>query len=269
MATAKKKPAKKLTARHKAVSKPTKKQAQPNRTKVKKKESRAMTATDDKKDVNQFEKDREQGLDRSHSPHSPAHSPADKMNVNRSQTVPRDSKGRPAPDEDEEEIATPLTDEAMEKEGDPAEGHLSQRELADQQIGGRIIAARDRRAYLIDQALKNEAANDEVNARETDARNEARLRGAGVIDPDRMREESLASSLADAEAHTEEGAEKRAQSRKAIADARAERNDPSPVPGDISGGSGGGDRPENKGGSDKNQTDKAKQQAAADKAAAK
>ena len=193
-------------------------------------------------EANTLEKDREQGLDRSHSPHSPA----DKTNVNKSQTVKRDGKGKPIDDDLDAPVETPLTDEALEKEGDVEAGHLSRRELAEQ-ISPRIINARDSRAYRIDQALKNEAVNDEVNARETDIKNEARLRGAAALDPDQLRESSFESSLADLELHTEEGQEKLAASRKAIAEARAERGDPSPVPGNISGGIGGADRAENKG----------------------
>jgi len=79
-----------------------------------------------------------------------------------------------------------------------------------------------------------------------------------VDDPDKTREEGLESALADIEMHTEEGREKRAQARQAIAEARKEQGNPSAVPGDISGGSGGGDRPENKGEPDKGTKDKDK-----------
>jgi len=145
-----------------------------------------------------------------------------------------------------EEEATPLTDEALGKEGDAEEGHYSVEELAEQ-IRPRLITARDRRAYLTEQAEKNEAANDEVNEAETDLINEGRDRLAVFLDPDKMREENLGSALADIKMHTDEGREDRAKSRQEIANARKERGDVSPVPGDISGGSGGGDRPENRG----------------------
>ena len=48
----------------------------------------------------------------------PARNPNDKHNTNPSQTVPRDGRGQPVTD-DEEEVETPLTDEALANEGDP------------------------------------------------------------------------------------------------------------------------------------------------------
>ena len=200
----------------------------------------------DKDTVNKFEQDREQGKDLSHTKTAaPTKSPADANNVNKSQTVTRDGNGKPIEDLDEP-VDTPATDEAMEVEGDPEEGHWKPSELAEQ-TRPRVIPARDRRAYLVDQALKNEAVNDEVHRREAEIINDGRDKLAAFLDPDRLREESLQSTLADLDRHTDEGAEKRAQSRQAIAEAREKRGDPSPVPGDISGGSGGGSRPENKG----------------------
>jgi hypothetical protein len=131
----------------------------------------------------------------------------------------------------EEELDDSATQEALEHEGDPDEGHYSPEELADQ-VSPRVISARDRRAYLLSQAIKNEAANDEVNAREADLINERREGIANyIIDPDRLREESLKQSLDDVDQHTREGAKKRAAARKEIADAREKVGDLTPVPG--------------------------------------
>ena len=58
-----------------------------------------------------------------------------------------------------------------------------------------IKAARDRRAYLIDQAEKNEAVNDELNAIQTEQNKKLQLAQNIIQDPDRMREESMETAI--------------------------------------------------------------------------
>jgi hypothetical protein len=58
-----------------------------------------------------------------------------------------------------------------------------------------IKATRDRRAYLIDQAEKNEAANDELNAIQTEQNKKLQLAQNIIQDPDRMREESMETAI--------------------------------------------------------------------------
>lgn len=128
------------------------------------------------------------------------------------------------------EEGTPLTDEFVEVEGKVEDGKYTAEELSEQ-VAARQIPIRDRRAYLLDQARRNEAVNDEVNARETDRINAGRDAMVLVNDPDQIRENSLQSSLADLDFHTPEGERKLMASRDAIAKARQEAGNPTPVPG--------------------------------------
>lgn len=72
------------------------------------------------------------------------------------------------------------------------------------------IAMRDRRAYLIDQAEKNEAANDELNAIQTD-QNRRAMEGFNKIgspDPDEQRESSMETAVAALKMHDPESRKK-------------------------------------------------------------
>jgi len=214
---------------------------------------------DDKTKVNEFEKSREQGTDVSHSaagsnPRQGAATdkPGDKdKEKDKSKTPdpkkPHDSeKDEDDEEEEEEKPETPLTDEAMDQEGDPEKGHYTAKELADR-FNPRLIPIRDRRAYLIDQALKNEAVHDEFNAHEVQAINDRRKKFAMAVDLDQIREDTLAAGLAQLDLATDEGQQNIARNRQAMAEARRADHNPTPVPGDTSGGIGGGSRPENQG----------------------
>lgn len=79
--------------------------------------------------------------------------------------------------------------------GDIAKGKIDYEKLSEGQTAEQI-AARDRRAYLIDQAEKNEAANDELNAIQTEQNKKVQFAQNFIQDPDEMREESMETALA-------------------------------------------------------------------------
>lgn len=77
-------------------------------------------------------------------------------------------------------------------QGDIAKGRI------DPDNPDRPIAMRDRRAYLVDQAQKNQDANDELNAIQTE-QNERAMEGFNKIgqpDPDEQRESSMEAAVA-------------------------------------------------------------------------
>lgn len=78
--------------------------------------------------------------------------------------------------------------------GDIDKGRLDPEVLAEG-LTENLKAARDRRAYLIDQAEKNEAANDELNAIQTEQNKKVQFATNLIQDPDRMREESMETAL--------------------------------------------------------------------------
>lgn len=65
-----------------------------------------------------------------------------------------------------------------------------------------VIPMRDRRAYLIDQAEKNEAANDELNAIQSEQNRNLQFVQTQLQDPDVMRENSMQTAVANLEAHS-------------------------------------------------------------------
>jgi hypothetical protein len=90
------------------------------------------------------------------------------------------------------------------EEGDPAKGKESHDEKVAVFGPPNTIAMRDRRAYLIDQAEKNQAANDEIQAKQVEAN--AKLADVMVeaLDPDRLREETTQEALDEIDTHTPE-----------------------------------------------------------------
>jgi hypothetical protein len=92
------------------------------------------------------------------------------------------------------------------EEGDPAKGKLDPEEQAII-TSGITIPIRDRRAYLLDQAAKNESANDELNARQVEANKKLGLVMAEITDPDRMRDKSMETAIAEIDMHTQEYAD--------------------------------------------------------------
>jgi hypothetical protein len=80
------------------------------------------------------------------------------------------------------------------EKGDIDKGRIDPEEKTLGQVS-EIKAARDRRAYLIDQAEKNEAANDELNAIQTEQNKKVQLAQNTLQDPDVMREESMETAI--------------------------------------------------------------------------
>jgi hypothetical protein len=85
--------------------------------------------------------------------------------------------------------------------GDPAKGKGEMKEVA---VFGpqNPIAHRDRRAYLIDQAAKNEAANDELQAKQVQANEKLAEIMVEALDPDRLRDETTKAALEEEDRHT-------------------------------------------------------------------
>ena len=96
--------------------------------------------------------------------------------------------------------------------GDPAKGKDPDKDVP-MFIKGPQIAMRDRRAYLVDQAVKNEAANDEVNAKQVENNRRIAEIMVDVLDPDKLRDETTQAALDELDRHTPEY----------VAAARAER----------------------------------------------
>jgi len=101
--------------------------------------------------------------------------------------------------------------------GDIEKGRIDPEEQTQGQVAD-IKAARDRRAYLIDQAEKNEAANDELNAIQVEQNKRVQLAQNLLQDPDHMRDESMETAVNALKAHDPE-------TRKKTAAAVAKRNE--------------------------------------------
>jgi hypothetical protein len=102
-------------------------------------------------------------------------------------------------------------------EGDATKGKPDYQARAE----GRVeqLPMRDHREYLKDQALKNERANDELNARQVE-QNQNFNKAIGLMnDPDFQRDNSMQTALAEADRHTEDGQRKRKDAR-----AKAQQN---------------------------------------------
>ena len=84
--------------------------------------------------------------------------------------------------------------------GDIAKGRIDYEQLSEGQTAEQI-AMRDRRAYLIDQAEKNEAANDELNAIQVDQNKRVQFVQNQLQDPDEMRESSMETAVAALKMH--------------------------------------------------------------------
>lgn len=87
--------------------------------------------------------------------------------------------------------------------GDPAKGKDPDKDVP-MFIKGPQIAMRDRRAYLVDQAVKNEAANDEVNAKQVENNQRIAEVMLDVLDPDKLRDETTQAALEEIDRHTPE-----------------------------------------------------------------
>jgi hypothetical protein len=99
-------------------------------------------------------------------------------------------------------------------EGDPERGALDPEKL------DRPIAQRDRRAYLVQQAERNEAANDQLNAIQVSQNRRVQNATLYLQDPDYMRETSMQTAIAALKLHDpstfkarKEALEKRRQER--------------------------------------------------------
>jgi hypothetical protein len=104
-------------------------------------------------------------------------------------------------------------------EGDPAKGKLDFSTVAvDPNL---YIAQRDRRAYLVDQAEKNEAANDELNAIQVEQNKRVQMASNLVNDPDFQRDNSMQTAVAALEMHNPDAKD---EGLKGAMEARAERD---------------------------------------------
>jgi hypothetical protein len=104
-------------------------------------------------------------------------------------------------------------------EGDPAKGKLDFGTVAvDPNL---YIAQRDRRAYLVDQAEKNEAANDELNAIQVEQNKRVQMASNLVNDPDFQRDNSMQTAVAALEMHNPDAKD---EGLKGAMEARAERD---------------------------------------------
>lgn len=103
--------------------------------------------------------------------------------------------------------------------GDPEKGRIDPEDIAFAQNVGQV-AIRDRRAYLIDQAEKNESANDEINARMVEKNKKLSEAQAIALDPDEMRANSMESAIAEIELHDQQHARDTQIQRQQIQRAR-------------------------------------------------
>jgi hypothetical protein len=104
-------------------------------------------------------------------------------------------------------------------EGEAAKGKLDYSTVAaDPNL---YIAQRDRRAYLLDQAEKNQAANDELNAIQVEQNKRVQMASNLVNDPDYQRDKSMETAVAALEMHNTDAKDERI---KGEMDARAARD---------------------------------------------
>ena len=112
--------------------------------------------------------------------------------------------------------------------GDPGKGRDPDKDIPFF-IKGPQVAMRDRRAYLLDQAAKNESANDEVNAKQVENNQKIAEIMFEALDPDKVRDETTQAALDEMDRHTVEYVEAaRAQRQKilALAPLRARGHNP-------------------------------------------
>jgi hypothetical protein len=94
--------------------------------------------------------------------------------------------------------------------GDIEKGRIDPEEVTVGQTA-EMIAARDRRAYLLDQAEKNEAANDELNAIQVEQIKRVQLGQNIIQDPDEQREESMETAINALKQHDPDERKKQAE----------------------------------------------------------
>jgi hypothetical protein len=85
-------------------------------------------------------------------------------------------------------------------EGDPEAGRIDPEEQAEC-ITSEQIPMRDRRAYLLQQAERNERANDEINAIQVEQNKDVQFAQSMLQDPDVMRENSMDQAIAQLKQH--------------------------------------------------------------------
>lgn len=112
--------------------------------------------------------------------------------------------------------------------GDPAKGRDPERDVP-MHIKAPTVAMRDRRAYLVDQAVKNESANDEVNAKQVELNQQASEAMFEALDPDKLRDETTEEALEELDRHTPEGAQKAREQRLKILAANQARLTGQPI----------------------------------------
>jgi hypothetical protein len=108
--------------------------------------------------------------------------------------------------------------------GDAAKGRVDPVKLTEGQVAEQI-AARDRRAYLINQAEKNEAANDELNAIQVDQNRRLQLVQNIIQDPDEMRDASMETAVAALKMHDPDTRKKDAEAKQKKIEAARKGND--------------------------------------------
>lgn len=98
-------------------------------------------------------------------------------------------------------------------EGDPEAGRIDPEEQAEC-ITLEQKPQRDRRAYLLQQAERNEAANDELNAIQVEQNKNVQFAQSNLQDPDVMRETSMEQAKAQLEMHSADYVRSTQESRR-------------------------------------------------------
>lgn len=117
-------------------------------------------------------------------------------------------------EEDETPEPGPVTEYP---EGDPDAGAF------DPDNPDRLIAHRDRRAYLLRQAQRNEAANDQLNALQVSQNRRVQWGTNALSDPDYLREVSMVTAQTAIKAHDPEVVKKNHEEMAKRMKARQER----------------------------------------------
>jgi hypothetical protein len=118
--------------------------------------------------------------------------------------------------------------------GEIDKGRIDFEKLAEADVA-MDIPMRDRRAYLINQANLNEAANDEINARMVEGHKRLHKVAAFLQDPDWQRENSMETAIATLDMHDPEKiratrAERQAQRKQRRIEIRAQQSPTMIVP---------------------------------------
>jgi hypothetical protein len=101
------------------------------------------------------------------------------------------------------EAVPPVVESTEYPEGEIDKGRIDYEAQAEGFVAD-VIPMRDRRAYLLDQAEKNQAANDELNAIQTEQNRNVQFVQSQLQDPDVMRENSMETAIAALEEHSNE-----------------------------------------------------------------